>query len=174
MGRCWPTRPGWTGGWRLGEGRQVLYVEWRAMQRRRSRVIVVRFLVILFSSHRVQTRSSSRRQLTFPAVPVSLPAQFTNLTQLESIEVVGDGNTPGMTLNELLPSNVCTLVHIVAGPFPMDFGALTKLTTLHLENTALGALPDTLQHLASLTLVRNAQVGSSFPPSVGGSALQSL
>ncbi|KAF8504616.1 hypothetical protein F5888DRAFT_1657170 [Russula emetica] len=97
----------------------------------------------------------SSLQLTFPAVPASLPAQFTNLTELESIEVVGDGNTP-------------------AGPFPTDFGALTELTTLHLENTALGALPDTLQHLTSLTLVRNAQIGSSLPPSVGGSALQSL
>ncbi|KAI0279087.1 hypothetical protein BGY98DRAFT_970440 [Russula aff. rugulosa BPL654] len=90
----------------------------------------------------------SSLQLTFPAVPASLPAQFTNLTDLETIEVVGGGNTP-------------------AGLFPTDFGALTKLTTLHLENTALGALPDTLQHLTSLILVRNAQVGSSLPSSVG-------
>ena len=69
---------------------------------------------------------------------------------------------------------MCSLCHRVAGLFPTDFGALTKLTTLHLENTALGALPDTLQHLTSLILVRNAQVGSSLPSSVGGSALQSL
>src|SRR5713226_8550153 len=40
---------------------------------------------------------SARRQLTFPAVPASLPAQFTNLTELESLEIVGNGNTPGMT-----------------------------------------------------------------------------
>jgi hypothetical protein len=79
-----------------------------------------------------------------------------------------------MTLRDLLPSDVFTFCHLVAGPFPTDFGALTKLTTLHLENTALGALPDTLQHLTSLTLVRNAQIGSSLPPSIGGSALQSL
>ena len=51
-----------------------------------------------FSPAEFNHRSSSRRQLTFPAVPASLPAQFTNLTELESIEVVGDGNTPGMTL----------------------------------------------------------------------------
>jgi hypothetical protein len=36
-----------------------------------------------------------RRQLTFPAVPVSLPAEFTNLTALETLEIVGNGNTPG-------------------------------------------------------------------------------
>jgi hypothetical protein len=102
MGRCWPTRPDWTRGWGLGEGRQVLYVEWRAMQRRRSRVIVVRSVVIIsFFSRRVQSRFSSRRQLIFPAVPASLPAEFTNLTELESIEVVGGGNTPGMALRDL-------------------------------------------------------------------------
>jgi hypothetical protein len=145
------------------------------MQRRWSRVIVVSFVIIISNfSHRVQSHSSSRRQLTFPAVPASVPGQFTNLTELESIEVVGDGNTPGMTLRDLLLSDVFTSCHLVAGPFPTDFGTLTKLTTLHLENTALGALPDTLQHLTSLTLVRNAQIGSSLPPSVGGSALQSL
>src|SRR6267154_2257356 len=111
MGRCWPTRPGWTGGWRLGEGRQVLYVEWCTMQRRRSRIIVVRFVVVIsVFSHRVQSRSFFRRQLTFPAIPASLPAQFTNLTELESIEVVGDGNAPGMTLRDLLPSDVFTSV----------------------------------------------------------------
>ena len=72
------------------------------MQRRRSRVIVVRFVVIIsLFSHRVQLRLSSRRQLTSPAVPASLPGQFTNLTELESIEVVGDGSTPGMTLRDL-------------------------------------------------------------------------
>ncbi|KAI0001051.1 hypothetical protein BJV77DRAFT_1155510 [Russula vinacea] len=58
----------------------------------------------------------SSLQLSFPAVPASLPAQFTNLTELESLEIVGNGNSP-------------------------DFGALTKLTSLHLENTTLGALP---------------------------------
>jgi hypothetical protein len=62
----------------------------------------------------------------------------------------------------------------VAGPFPVAFGALTMLTSLHLENTALGALPDTLQNITSLTLVRNAHVGSSLPPSIGDGALRSL
>lgn len=62
----------------------------------------------------------------------------------------------------------------VAGLFPTSFGALTALTSLHLENTALGALPDTLETLTTLTLVRNAQIGSSLPPSIRGSALRSL
>ncbi|KAI0250086.1 hypothetical protein BJV78DRAFT_1283544 [Lactifluus subvellereus] len=97
----------------------------------------------------------SSLQLTFPAVPVSLPAEFTHLTALEALNIVGDGNTP-------------------AGPFPVAFGALTMLTSLHLENTALGALPDTLQNITSLTLVRNAHVGSSLPPSVGNGNLRSL
>ena len=50
-----------------------------------------------FSPTEFKRRSSSRRQLTFPAVPASLPAQFTNLTEVESIEIVGDGNTPGIS-----------------------------------------------------------------------------
>jgi hypothetical protein len=97
----------------------------------------------------------SSLQLSFPAVPASLPAQFTNLTALESLEIVGNGDSP-------------------AGSFPTNFNALTKLTSLHLEDTALGALPNTLQSLTSLTLVRNVQLGSSLPPSIGGGALQSL
>ena len=74
---------------------------------------------------------------------------------------------------DLLPNDVFTC-HLVAGSFPTDFGALTKLTSLHLENTTLGALPNTLQSLTSLTLIRNVQLGSPLPPSIGGSALQSL
>ncbi|KAI9511457.1 hypothetical protein F5148DRAFT_1170625 [Russula earlei] len=97
----------------------------------------------------------SSLQLTSPAIPASLPAQFTNLTELESLEIVGDGTSP-------------------AGSFPTSFGDLTKLTTLHFENTALGALPDTLQTLSALTLVRNAQVGPSLPPSIASGALRSL
>jgi len=97
----------------------------------------------------------SSLQLTSPAIPASLPVQMTNLTSLESLEIIGNGNSP-------------------AGSFPTTFGTLTVLTSLHLENTALGALPDTLQTLTSLTLVRNAQLGSSLPPSIGGGALNSL
>ncbi|KAI0300437.1 hypothetical protein B0F90DRAFT_1722916, partial [Multifurca ochricompacta] len=98
----------------------------------------------------------SSLQLTFPAVPTSLPAEFTNLTALETLEVVGDGN------------------FLVPGPFPVTFSALTKLVSLHLEDTALGALPDALQDITSLTLVRNAQIGSSLPPSIGNGNLRSL
>ncbi len=129
--------------------------------------------VIIVSFSVLNCNPSARRQLTSPAVPASLPAQFTNLTALESLEIVGGGNSPGMTSLYLLSNDLFTR-QLVAGPFPTEFGALTELTSLHLDNTALGALPDTLQHLTSLTLVRNAQVGSSLPPSVEGSALQSL
>ncbi|KAH9006287.1 hypothetical protein EDB86DRAFT_2872920 [Lactarius hatsudake] len=97
----------------------------------------------------------SSLQLTFPAVPASLPAEFTNLTALENLEIIGDGNSP-------------------AGAFPESFSALTALAALYLEDTALGPLPDTLQNITSLTLVRNAQVGSSLPPSISDSGLRSL
>ncbi|KAH9072782.1 hypothetical protein EDB83DRAFT_2359042 [Lactarius deliciosus] len=73
----------------------------------------------------------SSLQLTFPAVPASLPLDA----------------------------------------FPEPFSALTALAALHLENTALGPLPDTLQNITSLTLVRNAQVGSSLPPSISDSCV---
>ena len=113
------------------------------------------------------------RQLSFPAIPASLPAQFTNLTDLESLTIVGNGNSPGMNCGDLLPDDMFTR-RPVAGSFPTNFDALTQFTSLHLENTALGALPETLQNLTSLTLVRNVQLGSSLPPKAIGSALQSL
>jgi len=69
---------------------------------------------------------------------------------------------------------VLTLTTFQAGSFPTTFGALTKLTSLHLENTALGTLPDTVKTLTSLTLIHNRRIGSSLPPSIGGSALRSL
>ncbi|KAH9975565.1 hypothetical protein BGW80DRAFT_1297897 [Lactifluus volemus] len=104
-------------------------------------------------------------RLIFPAIPVSLPAEFTNLTALEALEIVGDGKSPGgRNANRTIRS----------WPFPASFGTLTMLTSLHLENTALGALPDTLNKVTSLTLVRNAHVGSSLPPSIGDGTLRSL
>ncbi|KAF8271044.1 hypothetical protein EI94DRAFT_630510 [Lactarius quietus] len=97
----------------------------------------------------------SSLELTFPAVPASLPDEFTNLTALENLEIIGGGNSP-------------------AGAFPATFDALTKLTSLNLENTALGPLPDTLQNINSLILVRNTQLGSSLPQSISDGALRSL
>ncbi|KAI9441516.1 hypothetical protein H4582DRAFT_1933213 [Lactarius indigo] len=97
----------------------------------------------------------SSLQLSSPAIPASLPVEFTNLTALETLEIIGDGNSP-------------------AGAFPEPFGALTELVTLHLENTALGPLPDTMQNITTLILVRNAQVGSSLPPSILDGHLRSL
>jgi hypothetical protein len=85
----------------------------------------------------------------------------------------GEWRLPRYDLRNLLPNDVFTR-QLVAGSFPTNFNALTKLTSLHLEDTALGALPNTLQSLTSLTLVRNVQLGSSLPPSIGGGALQSL
>ena len=41
-------------------------------------------------------KPSARRQLSFPAIPVSLLAQFTNLTDRESLAIAGNGNSPGM------------------------------------------------------------------------------
>jgi hypothetical protein len=102
-----------------------------------------------------------------------LPAQFTNLTDLESLAIVGNGNPPGMNCGDLLPDDMF-IRRPLTGSFPTSFGALTQFTSLHLENTALGALPETLQNLTSLTLVRNVHLGSSLPPKTVGSALQSL
>ena len=125
------------------------------------------FSPVVFNRH-----PSAHRQLSFPAIPASLPAQFTNLTDLESLEIVGNGNSPGMT--RVVSCWMMFTYQPVAGSFPTNFDALTKFSSLHLENTALGALPTTLQNLTSLTLVRNVQLGSSLPPGTMGSALQSM
>jgi hypothetical protein len=118
------------------------------------------------------TRPGTRRQLTFPAIPASLPAEFTNLTALENLEIVGGGNSPG-TFGAPCPGGVLTR-RPVGGPFPATFGDLTALTALHLENTALGPLPDTLHNITSLILVRNTQVGASLPSSISDGALRNL
>ena len=58
-----------------------------------------RLKIFLPESRRAKLRQSfsySCRQLTFPDVPASIPEQFTNLTSLESLTIVGDGNSPGM------------------------------------------------------------------------------
>ena len=58
-------------------------------------------VIISIFSHRLQSCFSSPRILTSPAIPASLPAQFTSLTELETMEVVGNGSTPGMILRDL-------------------------------------------------------------------------
>ncbi|KAI0048790.1 hypothetical protein FA95DRAFT_994947 [Auriscalpium vulgare] len=93
--------------------------------------------------------------LTFPAVPASITAEFTNLTALESLTIVGNNVAPG-------------------GPLPSSFPSLTSLSSLSLQSTGLGPLPDNLQNLTSLTLVGNAQMGTSLPASISQSALTAL
>lgn len=34
-------------------------------------------------------------QLTFPAVPASIPAEFGNLTHLETLQIIGNNVIPG-------------------------------------------------------------------------------
>ena len=118
---------------------------------------------------------SACRQLSFPAIPASLLAQFTNLTDRESLAIAGNGNSPGMAAarGDLLPNDVF-IRRPVAGSFPTSFGASKQSMSLHLENTALGAFSETFQNLTSLSLIRNVQLGSSLSPNTDGRALQSL
>ncbi|OBZ69551.1 LRR receptor-like serine/threonine-protein kinase GSO2 [Grifola frondosa] len=65
-----------------------------------------------------------------------------------------------------------------AGALPSSFISLTSLSTLHLESTAISALPDSLfsslNKVATLTLVRNTQMGAALPSSLSGLSLQNL
>ncbi|KAH8115291.1 L domain-like protein [Phellopilus nigrolimitatus] len=99
-------------------------------------------------------------QLTFPAVPTAIPSGIGALTGLQTLQIIGDGTVP-------------------AGSLPSAFSNLTALTSLHLESTALGALPDALftsgalSKVTALTLVKNANSGGALP-NVGRLALKSL
>jgi hypothetical protein len=53
---------------------------------------------------------STRRQLSSPAVPASFPVQFAILTELESLEIVGNENSP-MTY-EISCRMMCLLVNL--------------------------------------------------------------
>ncbi len=116
----------------------------------------------------VDNSSGVRRQLTFLAVPASLPAEFTNLTALVNLEIIGDGNSP---------------VSLYVVLFVLVGGMLTATRSRGIRclvraqcptSRRFGAVPDILQNVASLILVRNAQVGSSLPPSIGDGLLRSL
>ncbi|KAI0067593.1 hypothetical protein BV25DRAFT_1818970 [Artomyces pyxidatus] len=97
----------------------------------------------------------SSLQLTFPAIPTSIPAEIGDLTALEAFELIGNNAVPG-------------------GPFPQTFSSLSGLASIHFESTALGALPDVLQNVTSLTLVSNAQMGQALPTTISQSSLQTL
>ncbi|THH18676.1 hypothetical protein EW146_g2349 [Bondarzewia mesenterica] len=97
----------------------------------------------------------SSLQLTFPAVPASIPAEFGNLTALETLKIIGNNKIPGGSLDQ-------------------SFSSLTMLSTLHLESTGLNAFPKTLSNLTSLTLIKNAQLPSQLPANVVELPLQIL
>ncbi|KIK22312.1 hypothetical protein PISMIDRAFT_504008 [Pisolithus microcarpus 441] len=91
--------------------------------------------------------------LTYPGVPATLPNEIGALSDLQTLTVVG-GNT------------------VPAGSLPDSFVNLTAMTTLHLESTAITALPDTLfsspglTNISTLALLRNSKMGISLPSSI--------
>ncbi|KAI0821144.1 hypothetical protein BC629DRAFT_1587454 [Irpex lacteus] len=105
------------------------------------------------------TGKVSSLSLTFPGVPSVMPNELGALTGLQSLSVIGDGNSP-------------------SGSLPSSLSSMTSLTNLHLESTALGSLPEnllaSLNKLATLTLVKNSQMGNSLPSSITNSSLQNL
>ncbi|KAI0919093.1 hypothetical protein AcW1_003443 [Taiwanofungus camphoratus] len=101
----------------------------------------------------------SSLQLTFPEVPATLSSEIGGLSGLQSLQVIGDTNVP-------------------AGSLPSSINSLTALMTLGLESTAITALPDnlftSLSKVTTLTLVKNAQMGSDLPSSLTDLSLQNL
>ena len=69
-------------------------------------------------------------------------------------------------------------VNSIAGPLPSSFSSLTSLNVLHLESTAVTALPNnlfsSLAQLTTLELVKNSQMGNSLPSSLDTLKLQNL
>ncbi|KAI6029387.1 RNI-like protein [Pisolithus microcarpus] len=84
--------------------------------------------------------------LTYPGVPATLPNEIGALSDLQTLTV--------------------------AGSLPDSFVNLTAMTTLHLESTAITALPDTLfsspglTNISTLALLRNSKMGISLPSSI--------
>ncbi|CAE6359203.1 unnamed protein product [Rhizoctonia solani] len=93
--------------------------------------------------------------LTFPGVPAVIPSELSSISTLTSLRITGNGNLP-------------------AGSLP----GLATLLNLDLENTGLTSFGDdafsSASALASLTLVRNAKMGSSLPSAIGSLSLRSL
>ncbi|EMD32942.1 hypothetical protein CERSUDRAFT_98952 [Gelatoporia subvermispora B] len=101
----------------------------------------------------------SSLQLSFPAVPASIPSDIGGLTALEFMQITGDTNVP-------------------AGDLPSTFTSLSSLLTLDLQSSAMTSLPDdlfnSLSKLTTLTLVRNNQMGGDLPSSLFDLPLQNL
>jgi len=97
-------------------------------------------------------------ELTFPAVPALIPSEIGAFSQLQSLQVTGDGNYP-------------------AGALPESFRNLTALTTLHLESTAITTIPSDLFSLLTkvtdLTLIANGKFAGDLT-SITSLALQTL
>ncbi|CAL1711568.1 unnamed protein product [Somion occarium] len=97
--------------------------------------------------------------LSFPAVPATLPNEIGALTGLTSLHVIGNSNIPG-------------------GSLPSSFTSLKSMTLLHLESTAITALPDnvfsSLDQVTTVELVKNGQMGNDLPSSVTSLPLQNL
>lgn len=96
-------------------------------------------------------------ELEYPLVPSTLPNTLTNLVSLTSLRVVGDGRKP-------------------TGQLPPSFTALSNLTTLDIEYTAMTGnikSANLTKSLKSLTLVSNP--GLEFATAdLGTSSLQTL
>ncbi|KAI8978307.1 hypothetical protein BD414DRAFT_150920 [Trametes punicea] len=101
----------------------------------------------------------SSLQLSFPAVPASIPSELGGLTGLTNLQVVGDTNVPG-------------------GSLPSSFSQLTSLADLDLESTALTSLDadlfSSLSKVTTLTLVKNTKMGVELPSSLFNLPLQNL
>lgn len=103
----------------------------------------------------------STLQLSFPGVPAALPTEIgEGLMGLRSLQVIGNGVIPG-------------------GSIPASFATnLTGVTTLHLESTALTALPDNIfdgmGNVATLQLIKNEAMGSTLPSSLFTIAVKNL
>jgi len=81
-------------------------------------------------------------QLAAPSVPALIPTEIGALSQLQSLQVIGDSFSP-------------------AGALPDSFRNLTSLTTLHLESTAITTIPtglfSLLTKVTDLTLIANEE-----------------
>ena len=64
------------------------------------------------------------------------------------------------------------------GSLPGNLSSWSELTTLDIESTGMTPLPDdlftSLGNLATMTLVKNAQMGNNLPSSITKSSLQNL
>ncbi|KZT69641.1 L domain-like protein [Daedalea quercina L-15889] len=101
----------------------------------------------------------SSLELNVPGIPTIVPDQLGALTNLQTLQVVGDNQYP-------------------AGSLPSSFTNLTALATLELQATGITSIPDglfdSLKNVTSLTLEKNVQMSSTLPSSVAQLPMQNL